>query len=173
MNQVVGQRYPQFRRDDGVYLFYGESGLRLVYIMANPSPEEIRGMKAGSELNIRMGIVENYVVWCTKPEGQPWSDSQFAPGLQPNLPYDIEIGDTEGLALTVELYDGATGELMSLRLVSLPHGFSVQFLKNCWKLLRRNASIPEIKASIAGILRRSTEELVAICDCRARIGGES
>ena len=171
MIQTVGQKYPQFRMDDGVFLLYGESGLRLVYVMANPSPDEIQSMKPGAELMIRMGLMENHIVWCTKPDGQPWSDCAFAPALQPDLPYDVEIQDTEGLALTVELYDGATGELLSLRLVSLSHNFSVLFLQNCRELLQCTVSLAEINASYVSIMRRSTAELVNMCDCHLKIGG--
>lgn len=174
MNSLkVGDIYPQFRREDGVILTYGQAGLRMIFIMGKPTQGEIHDLKAGSVLNLRMGVLGEHIVMCVKPGKQPWSDCTFAPGLQPNEPYDIEIDTDKGLAMTVELYDGYNGELKALRMVSLPHDFSVHFLMLCRKLLTHQATAEKYYSSLGSIMSRSTKELVNICDIRASIGGEA
>ena len=168
----VGNIYPQFKRSDCLMMGYGPSGLRLVFVLCNPDDEEIDNLKSGRRLEIRMGIFGKYIVWCVKPGTESFSDCSFAPGLQPDLPYDLVIPENQGLGLTVELYDGDTGELKALRLVSLPHDFSMKFLENCRKLLTLNATPDEIATSYAAIVSRNTTQLVYMCDTKAVIGGD-
>lgn len=172
-NLKVGERYPQFQRADGVYLGYGLTGLRLIYIMVSPTQEEIRDVKAGSKLNLRMGVLGEHIVMCVKAGNQPWSDCTFAPWCHPDMSYDVDIEEDEGLAMVIELYDGKNGELKSVRLATLPHNFSIQFLKYCRELLRHKTDLSGVTRSINAIMRRSTRELIDLCDVRASIGGDA
>lgn len=171
MNHMVGQIYPEYIMSDRVIIGYGSGGFRLVYIMDTPTHDEIVALSSRNKFTIRMGVIGEHIVFCIKPGNQPWSDCMFAPGLQPDLPYNVEVEEGKGFLMTLELYDGRTGELKHLRAIGLSHEFSLQFLKGCREILAHKAGRDAIMDSLNNIISRPTRDLVDICDCRCVTGG--
>lgn len=122
----VGEKYPQFRGDDGLFLNYDEGGFMLLCRMASPTPKEKAAFQSGQALKIGMGRYGCVVYWTVGFGDLPMMDCTYCPmiGMPPELK---AINDPyAGYALSVMLADASTGELLNIRAIGLPHDFSVQ-----------------------------------------------
>ncbi len=152
----VGERIPEFKRGDGVFLKIDDSGIMLLCVMKEPTAKEKRAFHSRQPLRIWMGEYSGLLYWTVKFGDIPMMDCTYSPQIEPKKP-ELEIpGDGQGYALTVILADGATGEIINIRLVGLPHDFSLALRE----ILERVSEQPiNHQLSIAALYSLSTQEL--------------
>ena len=156
MMYSVGQRVAQFAGTDGLFLTIDESGVFLLCRMNRPTLEERNALKAGQPIQIGMGEMGGILVWTVGFGSLNLMDCTYNPQIAAHPPVLVSPEDGAGYALTVILADGATGEVLNIRLIGLPHDFSVELKK----IYDRIKAVPiDYRHSLASIYARSTEEL--------------
>lgn len=168
MMYAVGERYREFVGEDGVFLSVDEGGLVLLCRMSRPTSEEKNAFYSRKQIRIGMGVVGCVMYWTVRFDKLPAMDCTYSPQLA-SMGYALTpiVDSAAGYALTVMLADAATGELLRLRVVGLPHDFS--------KAVREAvdaaaASAEPYHVSINRIYALSTEELEARAEVRCNVG---
>lgn len=156
MMYQAGQRVPEFRGRDGVFLSIDGSGVFLLCRMASPTAQERQAFESGQPIQIGMGVEQGILFWVARFGDIPAMDCTYSPQIARSAPALPEPRPNQGYALTVILADGETGETLKLRLIGLPHDFSVE-LRNL--LAKISASAIDYQKAIAALYRLSTQQL--------------
>jgi hypothetical protein len=108
------------RYDEGVRFDIDDSGASLVAYFKNPTQTEITNFKTGG---IKLGFYsyQNVIMLLAKIGELNWVDAPYSVHLSKNLTTLGELGESEGLAITVLLVDASDGTIMSMRLLGANH----------------------------------------------------
>ena len=120
----VGEKIASFVGVEGIFAQIDNQGLTIYASLIDPTNKEIRDFKANSEFKIKSGVLNGVVFLTIKPGSQPWSDTYLG-----QVSDDVSFEPVEegaGLALTLVLIDGRSGEVKSIRLIGLKHRFSME-----------------------------------------------
>lgn len=154
----LGAKIQEFRGQDGVYLSIDESGVLLLCRMNRPTSDERRAFNSSQPIQIAMDERDGVLYWCVRFGDLDPMDCTYSPQVASHVP-ELETPEKgTGYALTVILADGSSGEIVKLRVVGLPHDFSVR-LKSIYDSIR--GKWIDYPSAIAGIYRCSTEQLEA------------
>lgn len=164
----IGQRVPQFKGSDGVFLSIDPSGVMLLCRMDRPTVQERKAFQSGKPVNIGMCVLNNILVWTVGFGNLETMDCTFSPQVEKDPPVLEEPEEGKGYALTVILADASNGEILKLRVIGLPHDFSVQ-LKRLYDCIR-DVRI-DYQTAINGIYMYSTKELDDMATARCLLMG--
>lgn len=115
----VGESYAMFKgRQDGVYLSIDDAGLMLTCLFNRPTSAEVKAFHARQPLSVRVMRKYDLLTMCLRFGQLNWMDCTYTPhiGSDPDLP---PVGDGQGYAMHILLFDTSTGTLKQQRLVSL------------------------------------------------------
>ena len=166
----VGECRPEFRGTDGVFLSIDEGGLFLVCRMAAPTEEEKRAFRASEPVRIGMGHFAGVLFWTVQFGEIPMMDCFWAPPAPAQTATLPPLAPGMGYALTVLLADGETGEILSLRLLGLPHDFSMALAVIYSDL--RFIGRERYAQAMAFLYRNSTQQLDDMATVRCLIAGK-
>lgn len=121
----VGEKYSQFRGEDGVFLTLDDSGIIVLCRMARPTAKEKRAFDRRQPLGIGIGEMGSVMFMTLRFGDLPLMDCTYSPHVTGKCP-ELQIpSESEGYAMTILLADADSGELLQTRLVGLPHDFSL------------------------------------------------
>lgn len=163
----IGRRYSQFIGADGLFLSLDESGALLICRMRDPTPKERSAIKAGQPIQIGMCELAGLLVWTVGFGDLNTMDCTYTPHIVARPPELMPPEDGMGYALTVVLADAVTGEILSLRVLGLPHDFSAG-LKTIYDKIKTEDI--DLFYSYQQINSRSTKELDDMATMRCIIG---
>lgn len=156
MKYSVGQRVPEFRGPDGLFLNIDSAGILLLCRMDRPTSNERRAFDSRQPVKIGMGTLHGILVWTVAFGNLNTMDCTYSPQIV-SAPPDLENPEEgDGYALTVILADGSTGEIKKLRLIGLPHDFSVA-MKRMYDEIKNQQT--DYRRSIAAIYSYTTDQL--------------
>ena len=155
-NYSVNQRVPEFRGPDGLFLNIDSAGILLLCRMDRPTSNERRAFNSSQPIKIGMGTLHGILVWTVGFGDLQAMDCTYSPQIVPAPPELENPEEGQGYAMTVILADGATGRIEKLRLIGLPHDFSIAMKKMYDEI--RNRQI-DYRKSIAAIYSQTTQQL--------------
>ncbi len=161
----VGQRVEQFRGRDGLFLTIDGSGVFLLCRMAKPTAKERRAFRSRQPVRISMGEEIGVLYWTVTFGDIPTMDCTFGPQIVPGGVEMETPGEGQGYAMTVILADAETGEVISIRLIGLPHDFSLALKDTVDRLKTRSADA--YRFGVASVYGMSTQELADRAACTA------
>ena len=158
--------YPQFKGEDGCFLSVDDSGIILLCRMAAPTASEKRAFHSSQGLTIAMGDFGCILYWAVRFGDLDLMDCTYSPkiGRPVQLP-DIEDA-SQGYLLTVMLADAATGRLLKIRAVGLPHEFSKSFAET---MQRISSSEMAYGDALRAIYTYSTNDLYSMASYRCDV----
>lgn len=170
----TGEPYlPIAGRGEGCFFDFDNTGPKLIYSYAHPTPDEIKDFSAKSPFEIRF-LELGGIIWTThKCGGQPWNDAPYNPRLS-LLTDGFPTLETEsdGLALNLILTDAEDAVVKYLRVVGLSHKFSAELLSAAKRLRGMRQDLADYRKALAEIPRKySSRRLADMATHRCRIHG--
>lgn len=127
----VGKNYPEWQgAQEGNRIEWSETGLTLYAILNGISEDERKQFSPQTSLIVRYTVIEDVCYFTFLFGLMEWVNCPFSPALYHTVgqnPTFPDIEDGQRLSLTVLLIDASTGELCSVRIISLGHDFSVKW----------------------------------------------
>lgn len=169
----VGQRYSEWQtKENGFILEWDNTaGFILYAFLDTPSPEE--QLQFLSEMEICYKTVYDVCFFAFRFGSMPWADCPFSPALYKEVGtaavFD-DIPEGHGLAVTILLIDSSSGELKNIRLISLPHDFSVKWQHWAREMSAKPLTRSEYMSIINVVYMNHTTEGIADC---AKVEGNS
>lgn len=170
----TGEPYlPIAGRGEGCFFDFDNTGPKLIYSYAHPTPDEIKDFSAGSPFEIRF-LELGGIIWTThKCGGQPWNDAPYNPRLS-LLTDGFPTLETEsdGLALNLILTDAEDAVIKHLRVVGLSYKFSTALLGVAERLRDTPQSLSYYKKALIEIPRKyNSRKLADMATYRCKIHG--
>lgn len=140
----VGQIVNEFKNhSEGVYFSLSDEGADITVFFDQPEEDEIKQFKSGNRFEIRLTDLYNTIMLTFKIGNLSWMDAPYTPHLSPNLTHLEPPKESHGLSTILMLVDGRTGEVKSIRYMSL----SDRFTKQLFSLVREKLNQPFNKAA--------------------------
>lgn len=148
---------------------FTDGGAVLYLFYATPSAKEIEAITKG---DVRLGFYsrDNVLFMLFKFGSLNWVDAPYSAHLSKQLT-DIQSPEPgQGYSLTIHLIDADTGIIKGLRLIGLPHKFSLQFKDAVWTQRLKQFDLKQHDETIANVYRNyTTEDLVRMADVQCRL----
>lgn len=159
----VGKRYPFAIRQEGVVFDLADDGAYLNVYFRNPENIEVEQFKSSRPFEFRYVVLQNIAMCLFHIGSLNWMDAPYSPHLSNNLSTFSVPSDGNGLALTICLFDCATGELRHIRYVSLSTNFTKKFFGDVMELKMESFSEPEYFAALNSLFAKySTKDLLKL-----------
>lgn len=156
----VGKCYKEAIRQEGTVFDLADDGAYLSVYFKNPDEVEVEQFKAEHPFEIRHVVLQNITMFLVHIGNLNWMDAPYSPHFSKNLSEITIPSDNEGLSLVVSLFDCSTGELKSLRYLSLSNKYTRKLLKDVIELREKPFSKEEFGLSLREIyMRYSTDDL--------------
>lgn len=121
----VGQCIENFKNHkEGVQFDISDDGAAMIVFFETPTQNEIEQFKSGGKFEIRFIVLNDVMMITTKIGNLNWMDAPYTPHLSKNLTKYQIPNEGEGLGLTLCLVDAITGEIKSIRFMSLSERFT-------------------------------------------------
>lgn len=161
-----GQCIPELIGNDGVFLTLDDCGFTLIVRFSSPTREEKKSFKAGSHVRIGIGVLSDIMYWCLKMGDIPMMDCTYSPNIEPYVPH-LEIPQKgQGYSLTVLLLEATTGEVLNIRLLTLPYKSSIRAREIINDVASKKI---DYESSIRSVYSYTTEELYSMADTKEKI----
>jgi hypothetical protein len=109
----------------GAMFVYDESGAKLVLFMEHPTQAEMDAMQEG-KLEFGLYTCEDVIVFLCRMGELSWIDAPYSAHLVAGgFEMDTAPAEWQGYGLSMFVVDSSTGLIQSMRLVALPHDYSI------------------------------------------------
>lgn len=128
----VGVKYDSFMTNENDVLaeWDNEEGLILIYRINGIRDNERTSVLEKKPFSFRFCIIESVCFFTLNIDGGYWDDTPFSPvAIKSKIKLPSPLSKSEGLPLTVMVFDTETGELKVIRRIGLGNDFSNKWLK--------------------------------------------
>lgn len=165
----VGERYPELATGEEIVSFtVQDDGMTYLIGMPHLTENELSQFKADTQFEARYVNVRGIFFLLCKFGTMEWMDAPYNPAV--GRPFELhKLGTCEGYAFHVMLFDTATGELKTQRLIGLGELFS-RGLKREFDDAKRDKMSVESYLAQAQYIQSvySTKDLVRMAGARCR-----
>lgn len=156
----VGKCYQEAIRQEGTVFDLADDGAYLSVFFNKPTEDEVEQFKAEHPFEIRHIVLQNIAMFLVHIGDLNWMDAPYSPHLSRNLSKVVIPSGNDGLSLVVSLFDCSTGELKSLRYLSLSNKYTRKLFGDVMELKMKPFSKEEFGLSLREIyMKYSTKNL--------------
>lgn len=166
---MVGQRYTDLvSTADEIKVSIDQSGMILYVKWHGVTNADINSFRQDSPFEIRFVTLDGIIYFLFRFGSLPWMDSPFSPAIEDEILIAVPE-EGQGLALTIVLAEGKTGEVKNIRIIGLGNRFSTVLAKEILLLTGRRDYTDYMDSVKRTYSKYTTKDLLHMADERYRL----
>lgn len=167
----VGQKILKYAHGkEGAMFTIDDSSLNLKVFFRRPNEHEIRQFMSTVQCEFKLCEMKGILFILSKFGNLEWMDSPYHPLLRSKLPTMQKVYDGAGYALFISLIDSTTGEIKTIRFLSLNTRISEELRKSVEKLKHEDFNVIDYEKKLEYIYRNySTKKLLDYSTVRCKV----